>query len=86
MIDRGSWPVPPVFAWLQRLGEIDQAEMDRVFNMGVGLVLVVSPYYAESIRSQLSRLGLESWPIGRVEQGPRGVAWRSAGFQLRAPA
>jgi len=75
VIDRESWPVPPVFGWLQRLGEVDSAEMDRVFNMGVGLVLVVSPFYAESIRNQLSRLGLPSWQIGRAEEGPRGVAW-----------
>jgi phosphoribosylformylglycinamidine cyclo-ligase len=75
VVRRDSWPVPPVFTWVGRLGQIDQAEMDRVFNMGVGLVLVVSPYYAESIRQQLGRSGVESWPIGRVEAGPRGVVW-----------
>lgn len=73
VIDRGSWPVPPVFTWLQRLGEIDQAEMERVFNMGLGMVLVVSDYYAESIRHQLADSGLESWPIGHIEPGPREV-------------
>lgn len=62
----GSWPVPPVFAWLQRLGEVDDAEMARVFNMGIGLVMVVSPYYAESIQSQLTDLGVENWQIGQV--------------------
>lgn len=75
VIRRGSWPAPPVFAWLQRLGEVDQAEMDQVFNMGLGLVLVVSPYYAESIQSQLADCGLASWPIGRILSGPRGVGW-----------
>jgi phosphoribosylaminoimidazole (AIR) synthetase len=47
--------------------------MDQVFNMGVGLVLVVSAYYAESIRHQLADTGIESWPIGRARPGPRGV-------------
>ena len=75
VIDRDSWPIPPVFPWLQRLGQIESSEMYRVFNMGVGLVLVVSPYYAESIRHQLARSGVESWQIGRVEEGPRGVVW-----------
>jgi phosphoribosylformylglycinamidine cyclo-ligase len=75
VIRRESWPIPPVFTWLQRLGEVDQAEMDKVFNMGLGLVLVVSPYYAESIQSQLADCGLASWLIGRVLSGPRGVAW-----------
>ncbi|MFH1265402.1 MAG: phosphoribosylformylglycinamidine cyclo-ligase [Planctomycetota bacterium] len=74
-IDRHSWPVPPVFAWLGRLGQIDEAEMDRVFNMGIGLVLVVSSYYAESIRHQLADCGVESWLIGRVEEGAGGVRW-----------
>lgn len=75
VIERGSWPMPPVFPWLQRLGQIEQAEMDHVFNNGLGLVLVVSPYYAESIRHQLADNGVESWPIGRVEAGTHGVVW-----------
>ncbi len=74
-IDRGSWPAPPIFAWLQRLGEVEQAEMDQVFNMGLGLVMIVAPFYAESIRHQLARGGLKSWLIGHVEKGPRGVVW-----------
>ncbi|MCX7427038.1 MAG: phosphoribosylformylglycinamidine cyclo-ligase, partial [Planctomycetia bacterium] len=74
-IDRGSWTIPPVFSWLQRLGEIDDAEMAEVFNMGVGLALVVSPFYAESIQHQLAGRSLETWPIGRVNEGPRGVVW-----------
>ena len=65
-IDRDSWPMPPVFPWLQKLGEVDDDEMHRVFNMGIGLALVVSPYYAESIREQLAACGLASWPIGRT--------------------
>jgi phosphoribosylformylglycinamidine cyclo-ligase len=74
-IDRGSWTAPPIFAWLARLGEIDSDEMDRVFNMGVGLALVVSPHYAESIRNQLADSGLESWIIGRTLAGERAVDW-----------
>jgi phosphoribosylformylglycinamidine cyclo-ligase len=75
VIERGSWTMPPIFPWLQRLGEVDQAEMDQVFNMGVGLVLVVAPFYADSIRQQLKRFKLQSWPIGRAEKGPQGVVW-----------
>jgi phosphoribosylformylglycinamidine cyclo-ligase len=55
-----------IFNWLQRLGEVPDDEMARVFNMGIGLALVVSPFYADSIRSQLADLGLESWLIGRA--------------------
>jgi phosphoribosylformylglycinamidine cyclo-ligase len=75
VIRRDSWPVPPVFKWLQRLGNVDQTEMDQVFNMGIGLVLVVSPFYFDSVRGQLADFGLENWPIGQVEAGERGVVW-----------
>jgi phosphoribosylformylglycinamidine cyclo-ligase len=74
-IDRGSWTVPPVFNWLKRLGDVDDDEMDRVFNMGVGLTFVVSPYYADSIQQQLSANGLTSWVIGRAVEGSQAVAW-----------
>ena len=74
-IDRGSWPMAPVFTWLQQLGDVEEDEMYRVFNMGVGLVLVVSPYYAESIQQQLATCGLESWLIGRVIEGEPEVRW-----------
>jgi phosphoribosylformylglycinamidine cyclo-ligase len=71
VIQRDSWPVPALFRWLKQLGDVDQAEMDQVFNMGIGLALVVSPFYAESIRGQLTDLGLENWQIGRIEEGER---------------
>ena len=75
IIQRDSWPVPPIFGWLQQLGDVDQAEMDQVFNMGIGMALIVSPFYAESIRGQLSELGLPNWQIGRIDAGERGMAW-----------
>lgn len=74
-IDRGSWPMPPVFTWLQQLGDVDADEMFRVFNMGIGLALVVSPYYAESIQQQLATCGLKSWLIGRAVAGKQLVEW-----------
>lgn len=74
-IDRDSWPVLPVFQWLQKLGDVDDDEMYRVFNMGLGLTFVVSPYYADSIQQQLAKCGLESWVIGRAVVGNQTVAW-----------
>ena len=66
-IDQGSWTVPPVFTWLKRLGSIDDAEMARVFNLGLGLALVVSKHFADSLQRQLAEQGLENWVIGRIE-------------------
>ncbi len=72
---RGSWPVPPVFSWLQRLGPVEPMEMDRVFNQGIGFVMIVSRYYAESIVSQLKEDRISTWIIGEVREGEPGVEW-----------
>ena len=61
-LDRSSWTVPPLFAWLQRAGQLDDAEMFRAFNMGVGLIVVCSPDHSPSLLSALPG----SWPLGRV--------------------
>src|SRR5207237_2575541 len=52
LLRRGSWPVLPVFTWLQKLGDIDPREMDTVFNLGIGFVMIVTRYFAESIQRQ----------------------------------
>jgi phosphoribosylformylglycinamidine cyclo-ligase len=70
---RGSWEVPPVFGWLQRLGGIEQTEMDHVFNGGIGFVMIVSPYYAESIQRQLCEDRIPTFVIGEVREGEPGV-------------
>jgi phosphoribosylformylglycinamidine cyclo-ligase len=74
-IRRGSWQVPPVFPWLQRLGNVAQTEMDRVFNCGIGFVMIVSAYYAESIRERLTKEGIPTFTIGEVREGQAGVEW-----------
>ncbi len=70
---KGSWPVPAVFGWLQRLGNVPEAEMYRVFNMGVGFVVIASRYYAESIQRQLQEDRVPTWVIGEVREGEPGV-------------
>jgi phosphoribosylformylglycinamidine cyclo-ligase len=70
---RGSREVPQVFPWLRRLGNIEQAEMDRVFNGGIGFVMIVSPYYAESVRRQLCEERYPTFEIGEVREGEAGV-------------
>lgn len=73
-IDGGAWDVPPVFPWLQRLGSVDDDEMRRVFNMGIGMALIVSPYYADSVMRMLDDDGIRCWKIGDIRQGDGGVA------------
>ncbi|HMF11196.1 MAG TPA: phosphoribosylformylglycinamidine cyclo-ligase, partial [Gemmataceae bacterium] len=72
-IRKGSWPIPPVFGWLQRLGDVEEAEMYRVFNMGIGFVMIVSPYYVESIQRQLEEDRVRTFVIGEVREGEPGV-------------
>jgi phosphoribosylformylglycinamidine cyclo-ligase len=72
---RESWDIPPVFKWIQQLGDVDNEEMDRVFNLGIGLVLVVSNYYADNIQRILQREGLESWKMGEIKPGGTGACW-----------
>ena len=67
-IKEGSWDVPPVFAWLQQLADVDNDEMDRVFNMGIGLALVVSPFYANKIAELVNDFGYDCWAIGQVNR------------------
>jgi phosphoribosylformylglycinamidine cyclo-ligase len=74
-LKRGSWPVPPVFGWLQKLGNIEAKEMDQVFNCGIGFAMIVSAYYADSIRSQLAEDRIQSWVIGEIRAGEPGVQW-----------
>lgn len=76
-IKRDSWNAPPVFDWLQRLGNIAPDEMDRVFNMGIGFALIVNPYFADSIQRQLTTHNIESSLIGEVTQGDKGVEFLS---------
>jgi len=68
-VTEGSWPIPRVFSWLQELGQVEQAEMRRVFNMGIGLTIVVSPYYSASVMSQLQALGVDCFDIGEIVLG-----------------
>jgi phosphoribosylformylglycinamidine cyclo-ligase len=65
-LDRGSWTVPPLFRWLQRAGGIDDAEMFRAFNMGVGLVLVCPRDGAEATLAALRAAGEPAWMLGEV--------------------
>ena len=70
-----TWEVPKVYDWLRQLGHIADDEMERVFNMGIGLVLVVSPYFADSISRLLEEHDLCCWRIGEVVEGKRAVVW-----------
>jgi phosphoribosylformylglycinamidine cyclo-ligase len=72
-IKKGSWPVPAIFEVIQKKGKIDENEMYNVLNMGIGMVLIVSKYYAPSIIKKLKQLKEDSFIIGKVVKGNRKV-------------
>ncbi|MGH9956721.1 MAG: phosphoribosylformylglycinamidine cyclo-ligase [Pyrinomonadaceae bacterium] len=72
-INRGSWPVLPVFELLQKIGNVAEAEMYRTFNVGVGMVIISAPANSEIIQSHLSLLGETCCALGHVISGPREV-------------
>ncbi len=76
VFERDSWDVPPIFAWLQKLGQIDSDEMAQVFNMGIGLTFIANPYYAKTISEIASGLGLKNWVIGKAVRGSGKSRWQ----------
>jgi phosphoribosylformylglycinamidine cyclo-ligase len=68
-IDADAWTAPPVFELIRERGNIEPQEMLRVFNMGVGLVLIVRPTFAHSVVRQLNRLGEQAFVMGRIVRG-----------------
>jgi phosphoribosylformylglycinamidine cyclo-ligase len=65
-IDASAWALPPVFDWLQREGAVENSEMWRTFNCGIGFVLVVAPDQLSAVQADLARLQLTHWQIGEV--------------------
>jgi phosphoribosylformylglycinamidine cyclo-ligase len=68
-----AWPVPPVFTAIQRAAAVDDAEMRRTFNMGVGFLLVVSPDHVGAATRRLEAAGERVYDVGEIVPGDPGV-------------
>jgi phosphoribosylformylglycinamidine cyclo-ligase len=68
VLNSTSWPVPPLFRWLQQQGNVVDPEMFRVFNCGIGMVLVVADEFADKALMLLESAGETAWQIGRIER------------------
>ncbi len=75
-LDRTAWEEPRIFTEIQRLGAVDPDEMDRVFNRGIGMVLVVAPAGLEATLAALSGAAHAPSVIGEVVEGAPGVRYR----------
>ncbi len=69
VINKSSWPVPKIFTFLADRGPVEEDEMFRVFNMGIGFVLIVAEDFANSITNKLTRYGERVYRIGRITSG-----------------
>jgi phosphoribosylformylglycinamidine cyclo-ligase len=74
VLDKGAWPLPPLFRWLQEHGNVAEAEMHRVFNCGIGMVVVVAPTDADRAATLLRSSGETVYRIGAIEPRPEGGA------------
>jgi phosphoribosylformylglycinamidine cyclo-ligase len=76
VVDRSAWIEPEIFAEIRRLGPVDDDEMERVFNLGIGMVLVVDPATCEEVLTEISAVlpsGVRASQIGEVSAGERSV-------------
>ncbi len=77
VIDEKSWEVPAVFGFLQSRGGIDEDEMRRVFNMGIGYTLIVRPTFADAVMRRLEKTGEKVHRIGKITGGKGRVKIRN---------
>ncbi len=72
VIDK-TWEVPPVFSLIQKMGKVELKEMYRTFNMGIGMVLIISPEEEAQLLEDIQREGQKGWSLGEVTSGDREV-------------
>jgi phosphoribosylformylglycinamidine cyclo-ligase len=68
-LHEGSWPVLPVYDLMQKIGNVAREEMLRAFNMGIGMIVVTSPQYAEKVKDQITQAGEVFYEVGQVVDG-----------------
>ena len=71
---RDSWEAPAVFAWLKKMGNVDDAEMARTFNCGIGMVVIVASADADRAKSQLESVGERVFRVGEIRARQDGEA------------
>ena len=75
VIELGSWPTQPIFEHLQKLGNVPQGEMLRIFNMGLGMLLIIPSKKFKKAQTLLERAGEKPYTVGRIVKGDRKVLY-----------
>ena len=72
-LNRATWPQPAIIDWLQQAGDIDDDELLRTFNCGLGMVVVVAAEQASAVQDVLNRHGEQGFIVGKIGTGSQGV-------------
>ena len=80
VVNGGAWEMPTIFRLLQEWGNVDWTEMYRTFNMGIGMILIVSPKEAARVESHLQNMGEAVYRIGHVTEGAHDVVIKGGVF------
>jgi len=73
VIEKDSYPIPPIFTLLAKTGEIDEKIMYNTYNMGIGMIVAVGPSDADKTMEAIKAAGETPYVIGRIEAGEKGV-------------
>ena len=73
VIEKGSYPVPPIFAMIQKAGDVAEEMMYNTYNMGLGMVVAVDAKDATKTMEAIRTAGDTPYVVGRVEDGEKGV-------------
>jgi len=68
VINKGSWYIPPIFNVIQEIGDIEEKEMFRVFNMGIGMMIIVAEKECQAVLHSLEMMGEKAYRIGFIEK------------------
>jgi phosphoribosylformylglycinamidine cyclo-ligase len=73
VVEKGSYPIPPIFEMLQRDGDIAEEMMYNTYNMGLGMILALDPADVEKAMEAMKAAGEDAYIVGKVEAGEKGV-------------
>ena len=68
VLKKTNWEIPPVFPFIQEMGRVEEEELYRTFNMGIGMVLAVSPQVSGQVMNRIINSGWKAWEIGFIDE------------------
>ena len=73
IVEKNSYPVPPIFKMLAREGQIEEQMMYNTYNMGLGMIVAVSPENVDAAMEAIKKAGDTPYVVGKIENGEKGV-------------